>query len=79
MQETQKEGERIQEHIEYDLVTSFLSIENEEYVTYGISGPGVLLSDVSVDKGKVEDMLRKLNESQLEPCHFMDFVEDELV
>ncbi len=35
--------------------------------------------DVSVDKQKVKGMLRKINDAQLETCHFMYFIEDELV
>ena len=69
----------ILEHNRYTLVVSFLYIDDMKYVTYGISGPGVRCSDVSVDKAKVLEMISRLNEAQPEPCHFMDFIEDELV
>ena len=75
----QKEVNAIQEHSGYALVISFLCIDDMKYITYGISGPGVRFSDVSVDKAKVQKMIERLNEGRIEPCHFMDFIEDELV
>lgn len=60
-------------------MSSYLTIEDRTYVTYGITGPGVMCCDVSVDKQKVKGMLRKINDAQLETCHFMYFIEDELV
>lgn len=63
----------------YDLVASELTVEDRTHITYGLSGPGVIFCDVSVDKQKVTEMLQKINNAQLEPCHFMYFIEDELV
>jgi hypothetical protein len=50
-----------------------------KYITYGIAGRGVMCSDVSVDRVRVQEIIRRLNDAQPEKCHFMDIIEDELV
>ena len=65
--------------LQYNLVSSKLIVEDRTYITYGIAGPDVIFCDVSVDKQKVMDMNQKINDAQLETCHLIYFIEDELV
>lgn len=63
----------------YSMNISEINIEGVSYASYGITGRNVQMEDVSVDKCKVEEMIKRMNESGLEECHFREFIEDELV
>lgn len=67
------------ENFQYNLVSSTLIIDGNEYTTYGISSADITFFDVSLDKQKVEKMIEKINNVQLESCHLMYFIEDEIV
>ena len=63
----------------YKLTASKITVENMEYITYGVAGESVKFDDVSFDKGKVEEMILRMNRERLDECHFMDFINDELI
>ncbi len=63
----------------YKLTASKITVENMEYITYGVAGECVKFDDVSLDKEKVEEMILRMNRERLDECHFMDFIKDELI
>lgn len=63
----------------YKLTTSKITVENREYITYGVEGESVKFDDVSLDKNRVEEMISRMNRERLDECHFMDFINDELI
>ena len=53
-----------------------------DYISHGIIASSenntITISDISVDRERVENLARKCNENDLEICHFHDVVEDYL-
>lgn len=65
--------------MKYKLTKSKIIIENKEYITYGIAGENISFDDVSPDKAKTEEMVERINREQLEECHLLEFIADELI
>ncbi|MBQ8210801.1 MAG: hypothetical protein IJZ35_09485 [Clostridia bacterium] len=64
--------------MEYRLTESIITIEEKNYTTYGIAGENVSFDDVSLDKNKTKEMVDRINREQLDECHLMEFITDEL-
>lgn len=48
-----------------------------EYISYGIRMEGGLsVSDVSLNRDAVEDLVGRMNDGELDPIHFFDVIED---
>jgi len=67
----------------YEVICENLFMEETgNYRTYGIKGnsedplTGVLISDVSVDRGKVQSLVDTFNQLQLDTIHLQEAVED---
>lgn len=63
----------------YKLLISEIEIDGKKYVTYGIEGENISFADVSTDRLKTEEMIARINREQLEECHLLEFIEDELI
>ena len=63
----------------YKLLTSKITVEGQEYITYGIKGKNISFADVSTDRAKTEEMIERINREQLDECHLLEFIEDELI
>lgn len=63
----------------YKLMTSKITVDGKEFTTYGIEGENVSFSDVSTDKAKTEEMIERINREQLDECHLLEFIADELI
>ena len=74
-------------NIEYQLTKTYiyLYLENQQFCTYGIDAINrstakiqSQISDVSLDKSFVQQVIDLLNSAEVELCHFAEVVEDEL-
>ena len=66
--------------IKYSVVKSKIEIEGVEYNTYGITGNGVTIHDISIYKKIVKNLINKINKvGDVEPLHIPDIVDDFLV
>lgn len=88
-----QKAKRLPEHLgvlkvrdmEYEIKTEILcSEELGEYVTYGVNayeGPVLVasVSDVSTDYEAVRELVRKINDGQLDPIHFSEVLADWLI
>ena len=63
---------------QYELTQSDINVESITVRSYGISGISVSFEDVSTDKGKVLEMIDRLNREQVEESQFMYFIQDEI-
>ena len=63
----------------YKLLTTEIEIDGKKFVTYGIEGENIRFEDVSTEKIKVSEMIERINREQLEECHLLEFIEDELI
>ena len=54
--------------------------EGERYITYGIAcdEKGVTVSDVTLNRDKLECFVNLINMEELHPIHLMDVIEDYL-
>ncbi len=53
-------------------------VDNNRYAAYGIKcvENGVLVSDISTNKNKMDEFVKTLNTQQLDPIHLKDVIED---
>ena len=66
--------------IKYFVVKSKVEIEDIEYNTYGITGNGITIHDISTDKNKVEKFVDTTNrKGDVSVTHIPDLVEDLLI
>ena len=66
--------------IKYFVVKSKVEIEEVVYDTYGITGNGITIYDISIDKTKIKNMVNKINRvGDVSPIHIPDLVDDFLV
>lgn len=72
-------------NIEYQLTKTYIYLENQQFYTYGIDAINrstakiqSQISDVSLDKSFVQQVIDLLNSAEVELCHFAEVVEDEL-
>lgn len=64
----------------YNVTTTKVEVEGVMYDTYGITGNGITINDISTERSKVEDFVAKINEvGDVDPIHIRDLVEDFLV
>ncbi len=71
--------------IEYLLKKSCISLEGQAFPTYGIAAVELRsretqfeITDVSLDKAFVSNLVKILNSSKIEICHFSEVITDEL-
>ena len=50
--------------------------ETGSYIGYGISYGEQTVSDISVDRVKIEFLIERMNTHELSPLHMMDIIED---
>jgi len=52
--------------------------DDESYVTYGIlcDETGKLISDVTMNRARIEKFVDLINDNELDPVHLADVVED---
>lgn len=62
----------------YTLIKTTQTIDEQTFETYGIAGRNITFPDVSAEKPIVEEMIERMNREELEECHMMYFIEDEL-
>ena len=61
----------------YELITT--TVFHEEigsYVGYGIRYGQHTVTDISVDRAKIEILIELMNSNELSPLHMMDIIED---
>lgn len=70
---------------EYLLKKSCISLEGQAFTTYGIAAVELRsrktqfeITDVSLDKAFVSNLVKILNSSKIEICHFSEVITDEL-
>ncbi len=63
----------------YKLTVSEIEVESKVFTTYGIAGEHMSFLDVSTNKEKVEEMIDRITSEELEECHLMEFIADELI
>lgn len=56
--------------------TTIISENGTEYETYGISKGSTTINDITLNKDKIESLVRLLNELDLSEVHASDVVED---
>lgn len=56
--------------------TTIFSENGTEYETYGISKGSTTINDITLNKDKIETLVRLLNELDLSEAHASDVVED---
>ncbi|MBQ7961382.1 MAG: hypothetical protein IJ289_02180 [Clostridia bacterium] len=71
-------GDTTESRPQYELTQSDITVESITVRSYGISGVSVSFEDVSTDKGKVLEMIDRLNREQVEESQFMYFIQDEI-
>ena len=62
--------------------TKIKNENNKEISTYGITyinKPNMVISDISINKKKVENLVELCNKNNLSPLHLMDVIDDFLV
>ena len=70
-------GEGILLNGKYELVTT--TIVHEEigsYIGYGIRYGEHTVTDISLDRAKIENLIQRMNSDELSPLHMMDIIED---
>lgn len=70
-------GEGILLNGNYELVTT--TIVHEEigsYIGYGIRYGEHTVTDISLDRAKIENLIERMNSDELSPLHMMDIIED---
>lgn len=61
----------------YEIVaTTMIHKDVGTYTCYGIRFGADIISDISMDKVKVELLVERMNANELSPLHMMDVVED---
>ena len=63
----------------YTITQEEKSIEGVAKTTYGIKCDEVSVKDVSPNKEDVTELIDRLNQYGLSPCHLQDVIEDFLV
>ena len=61
----------------YELITT--TIVREEigaYIGYGIRYGEHAVTDISLDRAKIENLIERMNSDELSPLHMMDIIED---
>ena len=67
-------GEGILLNGKYELVTT--TIVHEEigsYIGYGIRYGEHTVTDISLDRAKIENLIERMNSDELSPLHMMDY------
>lgn len=70
-------GEVILLNRKYELITT--TIIHEEigaYIGYGIRYGEHAVTDISLDRAKIENLIERMNSDELSPLHMMDIIED---
>ncbi len=70
-------GEGILLNGKYELITT--TIVHEEigsYIGYGIRYGEHTVTDISLDRAKIENLIKRMNSDDLSPLHMMDIIED---
>lgn len=63
--------------MKYTIIKSTIEVEGATANTYGISGNGVEVEDISLNKAEVEKLLNTINDlGDLDPKHLFDVCED---
>ena len=65
---------------QYSMICTKVEIEGVEYDTYGITGNGVTIEDISTEKSVIESFVNLINKTgDVDPIHIADLVENLLV
>ena len=70
-------GEGILLNGKYELIAK--TIDHEEigsYIGYGIRYVEHTVTDISLDRAKIENLIERMNLNELSPLHMMDIIED---
>lgn len=62
----------------YKLIKTTQKIDELSFETYGIAGKNITFPDVSTEQTIVEEMIERMNREELEECHLLYVIEDEL-
>ena len=60
----------------YKVMSSEITIEGENYITYGIYGETVSVDDISTDRERVEKLAELCNRLDLAEIHLINVAED---
>ena len=60
----------------YKVISGEITIEGENYITYGIYGETVSVADISTDRERVEKLAELCNRLDLSEIHLIDVAED---
>lgn len=62
----------------YRVIEEFVFLEGEKYVTYGIAcdEQNVVVPDITLNKFKIYQFVKLINDNDLHPIHIMDVIED---
>ncbi len=60
----------------YRVISSEITVEGENHITYGINGETVCVNDISTDKESVEKLAELCNRLDLSEIHLIDVAED---
>lgn len=63
----------------YTITQDKKNIDGAVKTTYGIKCDEVFVQDVSPNKEDVTELIDRLNQYELSPCHLQDVIEDFLV
>ena len=63
----------------YRRTMSRMTIEGQNYTTYGIAGKNLYFEDISTDPELVSDIVQKINDAGLQECHLLEVIEDFLI
>lgn len=69
-------GEGILLNGKYELIAT--TIDHEEigsYIGYGIRYGEHTVTDISLDRAKIENLIERMNLNELSPLHMMDIIE----
>ena len=58
------------------IITTNVHEEIGSYIGYGIRYGEHTVTDISVDKTKIEFLIERMNSNELSPLHMMDIIED---
>lgn len=64
---------------QYEITETEKTVYGQSFATYGIKGKSVSFDDISTDRNKVLEMVKRMNREGLEEGQFMYFIEDELI
>ena len=65
--------------VKWEVWVNYYNIVHEEigsYIGYGIRYGEHTVTDISLDRAKIENLIERMNSNELSPLHMMDIIED---